>query len=362
MSKKAKPLVSIIIPSFNRGRLFYLCLQSILKQNYKEWECLIIDDGSDLFDLDFIQATAAIDPRFVFHARNTSPQGASACRNIGLKRAKGDFILFLDSDDVLAPWALENRIQEFKAHPTMDFMVHPQLIFNTVIGDSNELWSLPDNHTNSLEHFLKLGSPWPISGPIWKRTFLEKHQLRFDEYSKNWQDCEFHAKCLLATKQFRWSSSTIPDGFIRISDHVQISSKPLDPQYLIARMESHRTFSENLTKLESLNTLFSQSIVQYLISIFNRLVIYKQSNYSLQSLRQLISIAPLNKQQKQRLKIYLFLIQVLSAIKANKLFSKVSGIAAKKLNYSRFRGNSIHNKSLSSDELNNIRSSMIWFD
>lgn len=92
-----RPQISIIIPVYNVEAYLERCLNSILSQTFDDWECICIDDGSVDGSGKILDAYAKKDSRFiVIHQVNS---GVSFARNVGLKRAKGDFITFVDSDD-----------------------------------------------------------------------------------------------------------------------------------------------------------------------------------------------------------------------------------------------------------------------
>lgn len=93
------PLISIIVPAYNVERYLMVCLSSIEKQTYQNFEVILIDDGSKDSTGDICDAIAAKDNRFkVIHQKN---QGVSAARNAGIRAANGDYICFVDSDDKL---------------------------------------------------------------------------------------------------------------------------------------------------------------------------------------------------------------------------------------------------------------------
>lgn len=105
-----KNLVSVIIPTFNRAHTLVKTLSSVLRQTHQNWECLIIDDGSD-DNTNQVISEFIHDGRFKYIKRNADqPKGAASCRNIGLEKAKGDYIQFLDSDDILAKTKFEYQL------------------------------------------------------------------------------------------------------------------------------------------------------------------------------------------------------------------------------------------------------------
>lgn len=103
------PLVSIIIPTYNRAHLIGDTLNSVLAQTYPNWECIVVDDGStdntDAILASFIEK----DGRFQYlHRPEHRLKAASTCRNIGFENSKGSYIQYLDSDDMIS----ENKLQE----------------------------------------------------------------------------------------------------------------------------------------------------------------------------------------------------------------------------------------------------------
>ncbi|MBS7231898.1 glycosyltransferase family 2 protein [Flavobacterium psychroterrae] len=99
-------LVSIIIPTFNRENLIKETLESILFQSYTNWECIIVDDGSTDNTVEVVREFIKNDSRFSFY--NLEHKGVSYARNHALSKIKGEFVQFLDSDDLLH----ENKIKE----------------------------------------------------------------------------------------------------------------------------------------------------------------------------------------------------------------------------------------------------------
>lgn len=103
----AWPLVSVVIPTYNRGHAIRACIASVLAQTIRNIEVVVVDDASQ--DDTRAQVAALPDPRirYLAHASN---RGGAAARNTGVGAARGDFIAFLDSDDLWAPRKLEKQI------------------------------------------------------------------------------------------------------------------------------------------------------------------------------------------------------------------------------------------------------------
>lgn len=93
-------LVSVIIPCYNQGEFLDETLKSVLSQTHTNWECIIVNDGSSDDTQEIAKKWTAKDDRFIYLDKENG--GVSSSRNLGIEKAKGDFIQFLDADDLLA--------------------------------------------------------------------------------------------------------------------------------------------------------------------------------------------------------------------------------------------------------------------
>lgn len=118
-----KNLVSIIIPNYNRASLIGETLDSIISQTYENWECIIVDDGSIDNSIEVISKYVEKDNRFLLFQRPTDySKGANACRNIGMQKSKGDYIIFFDSDDLMMKNHVEAKLH-FMTTQNLDYAV-----------------------------------------------------------------------------------------------------------------------------------------------------------------------------------------------------------------------------------------------
>ncbi len=109
-------LVSVIIPTFNRAHLIRETIDSVLKQTYQNFEIIIVDDGSTDNTAEVVKSYS--DPRISYFYQPNSGLPAKA-RNVGLTRASGEFIAFLDSDDIWFPRKIERQLTEFAKNPEL---------------------------------------------------------------------------------------------------------------------------------------------------------------------------------------------------------------------------------------------------
>lgn len=108
------PLISVIIPVYNRANYLPDCLESLLAQNYSNLQIILIDDGSTDESPALCRHYAARDSRIIF--LQGAHGGVSAARNLGLDAATGDYVYFLDSDDAVHPTLLQTLLSAMEQH------------------------------------------------------------------------------------------------------------------------------------------------------------------------------------------------------------------------------------------------------
>ena len=111
---KTTPFFTIIIPTYNRAKFLKIAISSVISQSFKDWELLIIDDGST-DDTSKLVGAAGLRPLLKY--LHQPHQGVTAARNRGIKESKGEFICFLDSDDRFRQDKLEITYQYIQKHP-----------------------------------------------------------------------------------------------------------------------------------------------------------------------------------------------------------------------------------------------------
>lgn len=145
-----KPLVSGIIIFLNGEAFIQEAIESVFAQNYDNWELLLVDDGSTdastAIALDYAQKYPE-KVRYLEH-ENHQNQGMSASRNLGLQHAKGEYIGFLDADDIWLPEKLEQQVAILKSHPEAAMIYGRTQIWYSWTGNPED---------SKLDHFYDLG-------------------------------------------------------------------------------------------------------------------------------------------------------------------------------------------------------------
>jgi glycosyltransferase involved in cell wall biosynthesis len=207
-------LVSIIVPSYNKGDYIVETIKSVIEQTYSNWELIIIEDGSTDNSVQIITKFVELDKRIIL-INSKKNAGANVCRNIGINAAKGEYLIFLDADDILNKNCLSNRIKIISKNPKLDFTVHTLQVFNKTIGDSKFNWY--PNVKMPLKNFLSHSLPWQTMQPIWKLEFVLKIN-GFDENFKRLQDVEFHTRALMQPNVNYLLFNELPDCYLRIDN------------------------------------------------------------------------------------------------------------------------------------------------
>lgn len=177
--------VSVIIPVFNAEKRLRKCIESMLKQTFDDFELLLINDGSHDRSGAICDAYAQKDNRIkVFHKENG---GVSSARNLGLKVAKGAYIVFCDADD----WVSEHYLADLMNGAAYDLVVSSYHDVSGAVGENtpddiicetkDEVAAFFGNHIFQM----LLLTPW---GKLWMRKIIMDHEIVFDPAIKSGQD------------------------------------------------------------------------------------------------------------------------------------------------------------------------------
>jgi len=193
-------LVSIITPSFNCAKLVHETLESLLAQSNHHWECIIVDDGSTDGTLEIIDKYVQQDSRFKLFIRDRGPKGACTCRNIGVNMSRGDYLIFLDTDDLLAPQCIEQRTEIMEQHPELDLAIFPAAIFENEPYDVNKWWNI-ETDRDLLTRQLHQDAICQGTGCIWKKSSFVNIGM-WNESLMIWQDIDLFLRTWIQNYQY----------------------------------------------------------------------------------------------------------------------------------------------------------------
>jgi len=226
------PRVTIIVPHFDRARLVRETIASVRAQTLSEWELLLVDDGSSPEERNALDHFP--DERIRILDRHDGDKGPSRCRNLGAREAKAEFLLFLDSDDLLAPTCLENRLAAATAAPDHDLWVFPAGTFTERPGDRETLWGEMRPGGDDAARFAGGDAPWHTSSPLWRRSSFRKIG-GFNENIVYGDDADVHLRAILEPLRIRQHPDSPPDIYVRRSRDVRITNT-LNEELLHSRL------------------------------------------------------------------------------------------------------------------------------
>jgi glycosyltransferase involved in cell wall biosynthesis len=194
------PKISVVTPTKNRIHWLREAMASVRLQSLETWEHIIVDDGSDDGTAEEVKREAAANPRVRYMSRSGDTKGANACRNQGLRAARADLIVFLDSDDLLEPDCLDGRVAFMERNLDLDFATFQTGIFTKEPGDLGRSYD-PELIGDDLLRFLYFETPWIITAPVWRKRSLTKLGM-FDETLPSWQDVDLHIRAIAANMRY----------------------------------------------------------------------------------------------------------------------------------------------------------------
>ena len=173
-------MISVIIPLYNKEPIIEKCLQSVLSQDYDDFEIIVVNDGSTDRSADVVRAIKDSRLRLIDQAN----AGPSAARNTGTRNSNGDWILFLDADDELLSGALSHFISLIEFYVNIDIFC-----CNYWIGDKKAVSSgLKGLLDNNYAHFVKREYAIRTGAAIFSRKIVV--QNLFNEQIRRFEDLE----------------------------------------------------------------------------------------------------------------------------------------------------------------------------
>lgn len=187
------PLVSIIVPVYNTGTSAKTLAKTLLSSTYENLEIIFVDDGSKDDSLKTLK-TLKNSKIKIFSKPNG---GASSARNFGIEQAKGDYLLFIDSDDSVDPTFVEKLVRKIERPNTAlaATAVHYKKLSQDSSEDvyTNSFPYFPDEKTSTfvLRSLLADGRMYPAFNKIFRADTIRKYNLRFDESWDFAEDTKF---------------------------------------------------------------------------------------------------------------------------------------------------------------------------
>jgi glycosyltransferase involved in cell wall biosynthesis len=264
-------LISIIIPVYNSSEFLKETLDSITTQEYSNWECIIVDDGSTDNSEKIVEEYINLDNRFQLYKRPKDIiKGANSCRNFGLEKAKGGYVQFFDSDDLMLKNHLSDKLNIFIRESELDVIINKLSFY-----EDGKITHMSNIESNSIFIDSCLDKiDFYVSGPLWKSDFLIKNNIKFDKKISNLDDWDFNLRALLCNANIRLiDTSTIlyrqwPNSLskqISLCNPLEIKSE------IYARFKILNLYEKNKIETNEIKKFMQHRIIKlYFICLTNR--------------------------------------------------------------------------------------------
>lgn len=190
------PLVSVVMPVYNRELLVAEAIESILAQTFTDFELIIVDDGSQDCSAEIIRSYAARDARIrcVMLEQNT---GEASARNRGLEVARGEFVTSMDSDDISLPERLEKQVEFLRANPDIGVVGVEAMLTDEQLNPQN-VYGVSASHAR-IAYDLQMGNCIVGASMMMRRKIVEACG-GYDELLSRSPDIELVARLIPRTR------------------------------------------------------------------------------------------------------------------------------------------------------------------
>ncbi len=230
-----EPLVSIIIPTYNRADLIGETLDSISNQSYKHWECIVVDDGSSDGTGELLDRYVNEDNRFRYVMRPEDHlPGGNGARNYGFDLSKGELIQWFDSDDLMHEHFLSAKVEQFQKHPDCQSIISRFTFFegDRVAEKQYHFWSrYPKLYENTITVKIPVWTP----SIIFKKSFLLETGERLDETLKRLQEYEFFTRIFVRHPH---KTKLLDESLCMVRKHAQTKTSDFNDRQTLEMYES----------------------------------------------------------------------------------------------------------------------------
>jgi len=227
------PLITIIIPCYNGADFVGATLESVLQQTHEHLQIVVVDDGSTDESASVIQSFADQRIEYIYQEN----QGLSAARNTGIRHTKGQFVNFLDADDLFLPEKLQLQLEFLQQHPAYGLVAEG---FIRCDERGEHLYTSMDEEGEIPLQNLIVKGQFPVQTPLIRKTWIDKTGF-FDTGLKAAEDWDFY--CRMALEGCRMYRLRQANSAYRILDNAMTTNAPRQTEMLLQVVQ--KTFSNS---------------------------------------------------------------------------------------------------------------------
>ena len=301
-------LVSVIIPAYNVGNYLEECVRSLLCQTYRKYEIIIIDDGST--DSTYIvgKKLALENNKIkIFHQEN---QGVSVARNVGMQKARGEYYIFVDADDTVAPQYIDTLVTcvEKADMGMIGFTSEKDKL--TILVKREIVY---DSASNIIQNILcETNYDGYLWDKIFQRRIIEKNHMKFKKNIVVWEDLLFVLEYLENCKQ----AAILDDNlyYYRYREGSAVNSVSIDKyrsKYEVMEEIKRRNYDRKSQSKKKISFLYLETMFSYL----NQVLIYKKDLDKIDTILSKVSIIELLEQKNTKLLLKFLYLKIMAKIK-----------------------------------------------
>lgn len=225
MEENEKYLISVVVPCFNYAHFLPETLDSLLAQTYRNWECIIVDDGSTDNTKEVAEEYAEKDKRFRYIYQEN--KNAPSARNNGIRNAKGDFIQFLDSDDFITEDKFLVQVSAYEKNRDADIIYSEYICFDN--DDRNKTW-IYSRVLLKGDPAYDFASQWekklsiPIHCFLYKKSCFERWGSFDEKFISGNEDWDLHLRFAIGNAKYLFTKGQM--AIYRVSRKSKVRSNP----------------------------------------------------------------------------------------------------------------------------------------
>ena len=279
--------ISVIVTAYNNGKYLIECIESIAKQDFNGFEIILIDDGSTDETQLVVRNMLNSIPNFSYYRQINS--GVSVARNLGMSKADGTYICFVDGDDKLEPEYLSKLYSNLDENTDIVccdcnafndngyesyFFFEAPMKITDISGKELLICQLMNGNfgkSQNARSFTAIGVPW---GKLYRKAFVEKHLITFDDRLRRMQDNDFNLRAFYYAQRINYIHMPLYDYRI---DHIQGFRMPAAPELWSLLITKRKEFIDSHKDLQTDNIIKEEYYERY-VALSNSLLHYTRYN------------------------------------------------------------------------------------
>ena len=269
-------MVSIILPVFNAERFLSQCLDSILRQTYQDWELIAVDDGSKDGSIEILKSYEKRDNRI--HIISKKNEGVSIARNIALKHAHGDYIYFVDSDDIVMPEGLMILVKAMESSKATfvksDFLPIDEQGKQVFINKKQVIRRRYDGKVMDSEKFFKkiLMKEYFLWTCLFRKEIIEKHHILFIPHCRLMEDAAFVVDYLLYSDRNVYKNACVY-GYRKYDGTVSAVNKDYTEDMMLIKkhIKQYSKSYNHISLFKNINNYLNESDASFITRLKIRL-------------------------------------------------------------------------------------------